>query len=62
MDISPKSDRSDDALSGDSDFAAPTAVEIAEPRLRLVDPVADFDNMWITLHEGCVTVCIQWLP
>ena len=40
-DISPKSSQ-----SSDSELAAPLEEEIAEPRLPLVDPLEDHENVW----------------
>ncbi|OLQ03412.1 Copia protein [Symbiodinium microadriaticum] len=51
-DISPKSD----ASSG-SELAAPLEEEIAEPRLPLVDPFEDHENVWVMLDEGCNQTC-----
>ena len=56
-DISPKSN-----ASSDSELAAPLEEEIAEPRLPLVDPFEDHDNVWVMLDEGCNQTChgTQW--
>ena len=51
-DISPKSN-----ASSDSELAAPLEEEIAEPRLPLVDPFEDHDNVWVMLDEGCNQTC-----
>ena len=51
-DISPKSN-----ASSDSELAARLEEEIAEPRLPLVDPFEDHENVWVMLDEGCNQTC-----